>query len=184
MQDAFCPHLGAHLGHGGTVGDGCIACPFHGWKYDAEGTNVEIPYSERSTARPGCAPTRWSSATGSCMAWYHPDESVAPMWEVPTFPEFDDASRLVDGASRTSYEIDTTWQEMAENGVDSAHFRYVHNTATVPELDSYETGFPVAADAVVAEVPDAAGRRGGPHRLDLVRARACRSCPSAGSSTR
>jgi hypothetical protein len=31
---------------------------------------------------------------------------------------------------------------MAENGVDSAHFRYVHNTAEVPQMESYETGFP------------------------------------------
>ncbi|MDX6233236.1 MAG: 3-ketosteroid 9alpha-monooxygenase subunit, partial [Nocardioidaceae bacterium] len=23
VQDAFCPHLGAHLGHGGEVADGC-----------------------------------------------------------------------------------------------------------------------------------------------------------------
>ena len=27
--------------------DGCITCPFHGWKFDAEGANVDIPYSER-----------------------------------------------------------------------------------------------------------------------------------------
>ena len=31
VQDPFCPHLGAHLGHGGKV-EGCeIVCPFHGW---------------------------------------------------------------------------------------------------------------------------------------------------------
>src|SRR5262249_51116945 len=37
VMDAFCPHLGAHLGHGGTV-DGCeLVCPFHGWQYDTEG---------------------------------------------------------------------------------------------------------------------------------------------------
>jgi 3-ketosteroid 9alpha-monooxygenase subunit A len=45
VQDPFCPHLGAHLGHGGTV-EGCeIVCPFHGWRFDAEGVNVDIPYS-------------------------------------------------------------------------------------------------------------------------------------------
>jgi hypothetical protein len=68
---------------------------------------------------------------------------VAPMWDVPTFAEFtDDPDWSTD--IRTSYEVETTWQEMAENGVDSAHFRYVHNTATVPELESYETGFPTS----------------------------------------
>ena len=47
VNDAFCPHLGAHLGHGGKV-VGCeIACPFHGWRFDDAGTNTLIPYSER-----------------------------------------------------------------------------------------------------------------------------------------
>jgi nitrite reductase/ring-hydroxylating ferredoxin subunit len=51
VMDAFCPHLGAHLGHGGTV-DGCeIVCPFHGWKYDTDGRNTEIPYSERTNGK-------------------------------------------------------------------------------------------------------------------------------------
>jgi phenylpropionate dioxygenase-like ring-hydroxylating dioxygenase large terminal subunit len=30
VHDAFCPHLGAHLGHGGCVRDGSLVCPFHG----------------------------------------------------------------------------------------------------------------------------------------------------------
>ena len=51
LQDAFCPHLGAHLGHGGKV-VGCeIACPFHGWRYDVDGKNTLIPYSERTNAK-------------------------------------------------------------------------------------------------------------------------------------
>jgi hypothetical protein len=63
------------------------------------------------------------------------------MWDVPLFPEFnDDPDWSTD--IRTHYEVETTWQEMAENGVDSAHFRYVHDTATVPMLESYETTFP------------------------------------------
>jgi nitrite reductase/ring-hydroxylating ferredoxin subunit len=35
--DAFCPHQGAHLGHGGRIDDDCIRCPFHGFYFDAEG---------------------------------------------------------------------------------------------------------------------------------------------------
>lgn len=38
--DAFCPHLGANLGIGGTVDKNCITCPFHGWKYDENGKCV------------------------------------------------------------------------------------------------------------------------------------------------
>ena len=51
VQDAFCPHLGAHLGHGGTVVDGDLQCPFHGWRFDATGANTDIPYSDRCNKR-------------------------------------------------------------------------------------------------------------------------------------
>jgi 3-ketosteroid 9alpha-monooxygenase subunit A len=38
LLDAYCPHLGAHLGVGGSVSaDGCIQCPFHGWKFGTDG---------------------------------------------------------------------------------------------------------------------------------------------------
>ena len=41
--DAHCPHLGAHLGHGGQVCGSDIVCPFHGWRFDADGALVEVP---------------------------------------------------------------------------------------------------------------------------------------------
>ena len=45
--------------------------------------------------------------------------------------------------TRSDYEIEAALQ-MAENAVDSAHFRYVHDTAAVPVLEEYTTGFPEA----------------------------------------
>ena len=45
VVDAFCPHMGAHLGYGireqtgkgpRIVGDS-IECPFHGWRWNGEG---------------------------------------------------------------------------------------------------------------------------------------------------
>lgn len=35
--DAFCPHQGAHLGHGGRLEGDCIACPFHEFYFDGGG---------------------------------------------------------------------------------------------------------------------------------------------------
>src|SRR3546814_17198147 len=46
VHAAFCPHLGAHLGHGGTVEGGELVCPSHGRKFADEGTTPQIPYSE------------------------------------------------------------------------------------------------------------------------------------------
>ena len=47
MLDAFCRHLGAHMGHGGKVHGNLLECPFHAWRYSGEDASVkEIPYSE------------------------------------------------------------------------------------------------------------------------------------------
>jgi phenylpropionate dioxygenase-like ring-hydroxylating dioxygenase large terminal subunit len=137
VQGAFCPHLGAHLGHGGTV-EGCeIKCPFHGWKFDGEGVNTEIPYSERTNRKAHVDTLPALERNGLVMAWYHP-HGEAPKWDVPEIPEFGDHPDF-STVVRTDYRVDACWQEMSENGVDSAHFRYVHNTASVPQIDHYET---------------------------------------------
>ena len=33
LLDAYCPHLGAHLGYGGEVQGDSIRCPFHAWAF-------------------------------------------------------------------------------------------------------------------------------------------------------
>ncbi len=142
VQDAFCPHLGAHLGHGGTV-EGCeIRCPFHGWKFDAEGENTEIPYADRPNKRERIRSYPTVERNGIILTWYHPNDEP-PMWEVPSFEEFSGSDAYGEVTTRR-FTIDAAWQELAENGVDSAHFRYVHNTAEVPVLELYETDGPLA----------------------------------------
>lgn len=44
--DAYCPHLGAHLGSGKIKND-LVTCPFHGWQYDSSGKCVNIPYCKK-----------------------------------------------------------------------------------------------------------------------------------------
>jgi phenylpropionate dioxygenase-like ring-hydroxylating dioxygenase large terminal subunit len=72
LVDAHCPHLGAHMGVGGTVTpDGCLQCPFHGWKFGVDGKCVEIPYSSGSV--PAQAATRAHRVAEShrvIMAWH------------------------------------------------------------------------------------------------------------------
>ena len=140
VQDAFCPHLGAHIGHGGTV-HGCeIRCPFHGWSFDTEGCNTDIPYADRINRKGRLRTFPTAERNGLVMAWYHPDEAK-PLWDVPIFEQF---SGNADAVITREFRIAAAWQELAENGVDSAHFRYVHNTAEVPVLEVYETNGPRA----------------------------------------
>ena len=43
VLDAYCPHLGAHLGYGGRVIGDTVNCPFHGWVFNQSGDCVDIP---------------------------------------------------------------------------------------------------------------------------------------------
>lgn len=142
VSDAFCPHLGAHFGYGGSVSGGDLVCPFHGWRFDCDGGNTLIPYSDRVNKKACVQPYPTIERNGLIMAWYHP-EHAEPMWEIPEIPEFNDPDNFTAMMTRV-YKIDAAWQELAENGVDSAHFRYVHHTEEVPVLNSYETDGPLA----------------------------------------
>ena len=139
LQDAYCPHLGAHIGVGGTVHGTEVACPFHGWRYDATGACTNIPYSQRGNKKAKLRTYPTVVRNGFVLAWYHPHDEP-PQWEIPVIEEIGD-SGWTDFFS-SSYVIHTVPQEMSENGADPAHFQFVHGTDDVAELESYDTDGP------------------------------------------
>ncbi len=129
VADAYCPHLGAHLGYGGRVEEGCLVCPFHEWSFDHAGVNTGIPYSDRTNRKARLRVYETASRNGHLLAWYHPDPTVAPLWEVPdSLPDHPVECLRIDR------RIGTAWQEIAENSVDMAHFRSVHGAGRVADV--------------------------------------------------
>lgn len=139
--DATCPHLGADLGVGGTVTGGCVTCPFHGWRFAGDGSCVEIPYAERVNRRARLRAFPTVECNGFVMAWYHP-AGEPPRWDLPVIEQHGDPGWS--DYITSEYVIHTVPQEMAENSVDPAHFRYVHGTSMVAEVEEYRTDGPVA----------------------------------------
>ena len=82
LQDAFCPHLGAHLAYGGSVDGDKLTCPFHGWRFDGAGVCTNIPYSQRTNRKAKLRNYPTIVRNGFVLAWYHPNEE-APLWEIP-----------------------------------------------------------------------------------------------------
>lgn len=155
VNDAFCPHLGAHFAHGGSVDGTDLVCPFHGWRFDASGANTLIPYSDRTNKKACVRSYPTLERNGLILAWYHP-EDAAPMWDIPEVPEFNDPENYAEMMT-TEYVVQAPWQELAENGVDSAHFRYVHHTEEVPELESYEMDGPRSSMRSIQKFPTPRG---------------------------
>ncbi len=128
--DPYCPHLGAHLGYGGVVEGNAIRCPFHHWKFDATGQCIDVPYAKRIPARAQIQSYPACEKNGIVFFWHHP-HGEAPKWEVPEVPEW-----CADGWMEPIYHtavVRSHPQEMAENVVDSPHFKFVHGTPDIPE---------------------------------------------------
>ena len=124
VLDAFCPHLGAHIGHGGRVIGDTVRCPFHGWQYDGEsGACVKIPYCDTipKAARLGTWHTQEKNEM--IFVWYHA-EKKPPLWD---FPQLDELGNDSWSIPRTfELFVDAHVQDMHENNNDPVHFQFVH----------------------------------------------------------
>jgi 3-ketosteroid 9alpha-monooxygenase subunit A len=155
VWDAFCPHMGAHLGVRAKIEGDEVVCPLHSWRYDREGHCVDVPYSDRVNKRATVRTYPVVERNGTLLAWYHPNDE-APMWEVPELPEFGPDSGF--------------WQEVAETQVDAAHiqahlleYQAAMNGGerpaepTFPRVDAYRTDGPVAEIRISQDFPTPKG---------------------------
>lgn len=118
--DAYCPHLGAHLGHGGTIEGDCVRCPFHGWKFDGRGQCVEVPYADRIP--PKATIPAWPTLEQDGLIFvFHgrPGEQPWPMEPL-------DIRGYTPGKMVHWRKLATHPQEVFENTVDITHIGPVH----------------------------------------------------------
>lgn len=164
VWDAFCPHMGAHLGVRSRV-EGCeIVCPLHSWRYDSSGQCIDVPYSNRINKQAKVRTYPVAERNGAVFAWYHPTDDP-PGWELPEFDEFQPGSDFSE-AFRKHYQLGCHWQEVAETQVDAAHiqahlidYQIALNDGvrpegiTMPQVDSYDTDGPVARIRISQDFP-------------------------------
>lgn len=135
VLDAFCPHLGAHLGHGGTVVDGTVQCPFHAWRFDAGGRCVDIPYATKIPKKAAVRAHHVVERNGAVFLWHDPS-GADPDWEVPLIdthgqPEWTPWNENI-------VRVKTHPREIVENVADSAHFPKVHRTNVSKFANEYD----------------------------------------------
>jgi nitrite reductase/ring-hydroxylating ferredoxin subunit len=130
VMDAHCSHLGADLGCGKVLGES-IQCPFHNWRYDADGRCVEVPgtISIPSFARQRCYPVQ---ERHGYVFFFNGRE---PLFPLPFF--FDDDPERFVAARPFSYVADCTWFMNSAHAFDTQHFAAVHDRELVapPEVD-------------------------------------------------
>src|SRR5262245_2898243 len=122
---ARCPHRGADLARG-TVVDGCIQCPFHGWRFDGGGQCVRVPSQpERmkisSLARVPAYPLQ--ERKGAVWIWMGDGETQS------SEPPPDPVALRGRHARRLFFDprlIDAPSANVLENFFDKAHVPFIH----------------------------------------------------------
>ncbi|XP_052746256.1 cholesterol 7-desaturase nvd [Bicyclus anynana] len=122
IVDAYCPHLGANLGVGGSVCGTCIECPFHQWRFGVDGACVSIPGMESVPKGISIKTYHAMEVDGSVWVWYHVD-GLPPQWTVPE----SEAAKSWGYRGRNEFLVNAHIQEIPENGADVAHLNAVHN---------------------------------------------------------
>ncbi|APR81348.1 Hypothetical protein A7982_06695 [Minicystis rosea] len=126
VLDAVCPHFGAHLGHGGTVEDGCVRCPFHGLSFDGTGQCVGGGklYGERGYR--ALRTSAWvAREAASCIFLWHGPDLRHPAWALPIEGlDWEGWSRPVTNAGRALPRTNLFFP--TENIIDMTHFVNVH----------------------------------------------------------
>lgn len=119
-----CPHRAARLSQGWT-NEGCLVCPYHGWKFDAEGACVEIPSAEPDLP----IPSRARIATG------HASERYGLVWVCIGTPRasIPDLIEAEAPGYTLIHEMMETWTASAprivDNALDVSHVAWVHRNS-------------------------------------------------------
>jgi 3-ketosteroid 9alpha-monooxygenase subunit A len=125
VLDAYCRHMGGDLSQG-TIKGNEVACPFHDWRWGADGRCKQIPYARRVPLRARTQAWPTLVQDGMLFVWNDPEGNPPPAGvTIPHIegygdPEWTDwvwYSTTIEGAN---------CREIVDNVVDMAHFFYVH----------------------------------------------------------
>lgn len=162
-QSDLCVHRGGSLG-GGKVVNGCVECPYHGWRYSTDGACVEIPANREDLPIPKKARVdTYPCAERYGFIWVFLGD--LPADERPPVPVLDGLEHHTE-AKADGYRAvfgDFTWNanydRVVENAVDIAHTPFVHSgsfgNADKPEIqefeidETHESGFLTSVTATV-----------------------------------
>jgi phenylpropionate dioxygenase-like ring-hydroxylating dioxygenase large terminal subunit len=118
--NARCSHLGANLGCGHVIGES-LQCPFHNWKYGADGRCTHVPGAAKipGFARQDAYPV---VERHGYLFFFNGPEALFPL---PFF--FDEKAEDYTGGQLFSFDSDCPWYVTSAHACDIQHFEAVHD---------------------------------------------------------
>lgn len=126
ILDAWCPHMGADLSLGRVEGNS-LRCPFHAWRWGADGLCDDIPYAD-AIPQAACIKSWPTCEVNDLLFVWHDPEGNAPIVE-QAIPVIEDVgSAQWTDWSMAQMTINTHCRELIDNMADFAHFAPVHGS--------------------------------------------------------
>ncbi|WP_210607963.1 aromatic ring-hydroxylating oxygenase subunit alpha [Priestia flexa] len=120
----YCPHRGADLSLGSVV-NGKLTCPYHGWQFEGDGTCACIPSQPDQTVPKFAHARSYPVQEKAGLVWIFPDHTKTEkeVKELTIFEEINqDGYKLVPFQSLWKAHFTRT----VESILDIAHLTYVH----------------------------------------------------------
>lgn len=127
VLSAYCPHMGADLSMG-CVEANAIKCPFHHWKFNADGACVGTALDEKPPAHASLF--RFPTAERHGLIWAFNGEE--PLFDIPGFPELESQGDLEHRVMETESIVGVDPWVLASSTVDFQHLRAVHGMTFEP----------------------------------------------------
>ena len=138
VMPAACPHRGADLRQGRIV-DGCIECPYHGFRYNGQGTCTLMPCEGGEARIPkNLAAECLRVREAHDLIWMWWGDPRDKMTGLPWFEELLGERRSA--TARTTYTWPVPFELVMENMLDLHHFPFVHRRWSFgggPRLDPF-----------------------------------------------
>jgi phenylpropionate dioxygenase-like ring-hydroxylating dioxygenase large terminal subunit len=123
-----CPHRGASLFFGRNE-EGGLRCVYHGWKFSADGTCVDMPNEPaESDFRTKVKATAYPTRERGGIVWAY----LGPRNEPPPLPDLE-ANMLPDGEwVAQAVQRECNWLQGLEGDIDTSHLAFLHHGARTP----------------------------------------------------
>lgn len=122
LMHAHCPHMGAALFTGDVV-DGTLRCPFHHWRFDADGRCSELPSGRRPPAAARIPVVATTERDGYVWFWHGTPE---PLYPLPAAPGAGASPGPAHRVFRLEDPAGTTVRRVLENSFDPDHLVALH----------------------------------------------------------
>ena len=137
MLDAYCKHMGTHLGKnssamlvvadigGRRIEGDAIRCPYHGWRYNAEGHVDDIPYHDGPCPKSASIRSYPVVDNMGCIMMWFDEDGAEPDYPAPYLQQWDEGGWIHWQLDHLP-ELNIHPQEVLDNMADNRHLGPTH----------------------------------------------------------